>query len=347
MKPWTLATLNARLERSGYTLIKAPEEAALDPTPWFIRVLVGGGAWLAALFIAGGTAGLLGLSSGKDHGVVFSVLGLLYAAAACGLRGLTRGDFLRQFCLAGILAGQVLLGVGLTSLFHSQGDSVVRTALLVMTLVTLLVYRDTLHRFLATTASGVLVTLLLREGDLASAAAPILGLLLTLWAWLPSRALVGAEAILGPLQRPILHGLAMVSLLPHGLGIFSSREIRIPALTLVATTLLLALVAGRILRRLKALSPRSLLLTLLGLSVLVGAGAWVSGIPAVALVMVLAVERREPGLFAVACAAGLGFLSHFYYSLEITLLAKSGLLLASGALLLVLRRFLTREASPC
>jgi uncharacterized membrane protein len=61
--------------------------------------------------------------------------------------------------------------------------------------------------------------------------------------------------------------------------------------------------------------------------------------------MALGAHRRNALLFGLASLFLVFFGSHFYYTLSMSLLAKSGVLLGSGLLMLALRLPLARRIS--
>jgi uncharacterized membrane protein len=70
---------------------------------------------------------------------------------------------------------------------------------------------------------------------------------------------------------------------------------------------------------------------------------WMPGILAATIVLALGFQRGNRILLGLAAIFLAIFLIAFYYNLEVTLLAKSLLLLAAGLLLLGLRALLARE----
>lgn len=69
-----------------------------------------------------------------------------------------------------------------------------------------------------------------------------------------------------------------------------------------------------------------------------------AGILASVLMLVLGFWRARRPLIVLGAVSLVGFIVHFYYSLEISLLAKSGVLLGTGLSALALRVFLMRQA---
>jgi uncharacterized membrane protein len=73
-------------------------------------------------------------------------------------------------------------------------------------------------------------------------------------------------------------------------------------------------------------------------------GQFAPGLMGALLVMALGAHRRNALVFGLAALFLVFSGSHFYYSLSMSLLAKSGVLLGSGLLCLALRLPLARAA---
>lgn len=327
-------------------------------TPWFVRILVGFGAWIAGLMLAVGLAAILALGR---SGIALLVVGLAVCAGSATLRHAAKGDFSAQFALSMSLAGQAMTGVGLAML-SDRGDrwGLFFAGMTALEAVLLLLFRDTVHRFLSAFAGALLFTLLLEHLQFAWLESAFLGLALLAWGLLPVTAWKGP---LLPLRRPLGYALATVflglflwhslerMLFHHGSGpAFWSGGFRdLPAWVLgaLAPGLLLTAASLRILLRLDR-PPRSatallVLAAVLGLSLL---GLRVPGIAAVLFVLVLAAEVREPVLFGLGSVAGLVLIARLYYDLDLSLLGKSAALAGSGALLLGLRALLGGRSKP-
>ena len=72
---------------------------------------------------------------------------------------------------------------------------------------------------------------------------------------------------------------------------------------------------------------------------------WTPGVLAAVIVIVLGLQRANRLLLGLGAAFLAVFLIAFYYHLDVTLLVKSLLLLATGLLLLGLRALMPREPS--
>jgi hypothetical protein len=327
-------------------------------TPWFVRILVGFGAWLAGMMLAVGLSVVLAFDK---HSITLVIAGLVVCAGSALLRNATRGDFPVQFALSMSLAGQAMVGVGLgMESDHGAGWGLFLIGMTVLEAVLLLGFRDTVHRFLSALAGVVLFTFLLEHYKLAWLESAFVGLLLLAWCLLPIHTWKG---FLLPLRRPVGYALATVflglftwhslerMLFHHGSGtsLWASGFQGIPVWILgaLAPGLLLCAAALRILLRLgesPAATAGLLVLTaVLSLSLL---GIRVPGIPAMIFVLIVAVEARESAMFGLAVIAGLLMVTRLYYEMDLSLLAKSGVLAGSGVVLLGLRAALGGRLKP-
>lgn len=360
MRPLTLADLRGLLLADGLETGESDQwrsqVAAETGTPWFVRILVGLGAWVAGMMLAVGLAVLLALD--RSHlGLV--VMGLMVCIGSALLRNAVKGDFSAQFALSMSLAGQTMAGVGL-AMAADRGDGwgLFLAGMTVLEGALLLGFRDTVHRFLSALALVLLLIFLLEHYHFAWLEAAFVGLGLLAWCLLPIPLWKG---FLLPLRRPVGYALALVFLglfcwhslerllFHHGsAGSAWSGGFRdVPAWVLgaLAPGLLLGAASLRVLLRLGG-SPAAGVLVLAAVVCLSLLGIRVPGIPAVILVLVVAIEAREPVMFGLAVLAGLILVTRLYYDLDLTLLAKSGVLAGSGMVLLGLRAALGGRFKP-
>jgi hypothetical protein len=314
--------------------------------PWFVRVLTGFGAWVAALFLITFLAIVV---VGKEAwGAI--LLGLVLCAGATGLRYLGSNASLSQLALASGLAGQGLFlgGVGI----RAENMETMAGAAVVLFVVLLFAFPDPIQRFLSALGASLAMLFLLRR--LASGVAVDV-------------ALVGIAALVHALflhqerlQRGPLHALVM----PTGFGLVTAlfSVLMLRTFTLYqqlldssgvgapagVVTLGLATVTLYTTRRILAENGVNsggaagvtafAALTLVALLTL-----RTPGVIAAAGVMGLAFHRRSVVLLGLAVAFVLAFGVSYYYDLELSLLAKSAALLGSGLVLLGLRLFTLRR----
>ncbi len=184
----------AALEHEGRVAANWPERAIAalaaeaDAPPWYVRVLVGFGAWLASLLLIAFV-----VMSVTDSESPMVAVGGVMMVAALGARFASGHDFVAQAALAVSLAGQALLAFGLMR----HGTSTVLWTVIGCQAALALVFPDRIHRFLS-----VLV---------AVSAAVVLLYYLKLQAGIPVLALALAAGFLGLQARQgffIARGLA-------------------------------------------------------------------------------------------------------------------------------------------
>ena len=137
--------------------------ASLSPTsPWYIRAMIAVSAWIA-------TALILVFIFGTD--VVDSAagaiaLGLLLTPMAVVLRWSTRTEFLRQLALAMSFTGQALIvgGVG-----DATDVTLAALSALALEVVLVVVYPDSLHRFVSVLLAVLASVVLIYDQDIPNA----------------------------------------------------------------------------------------------------------------------------------------------------------------------------------
>jgi hypothetical protein len=323
----------------GSTL-SAPDDAAGNP--WYVRVLVGIGAWIAAVLLIAFLVGGVELVRTAESSIV---AGLILCGVAIAIRRFVPDSvFAVQLALALSMAGQVLFGGGVASL--SRGVPITVLAIVVLEVLLIAVYPDMMHRFLSTIVIvGALVALLL-DWNLPGAVHPLVGLLaagaLALWERESALAVARAEG----LGRPIGYGLVVALLGVLCLGL--TDLIAIPHWWVSGLLLLpmLLVLEYRIVSRFEPRAAAAIVAWLVGATVLVSLPAlWTPGVLAAVVVIVLGFQRGNRLLLGLGALFLAVFLIAFYYHLDITLLLKSLMLLATGLLLMGLRWLMPREPS--
>lgn len=308
-------------------------EGERDAAPWFVRVLVGIGAWIAAAFLV---LFLFALNLvDADSTAVFT--GVVLLGLSFWMRRSSRSDFLHQLALALWLVGQILTVFGVGSLTDSVPAAA--AASLLAQGATILRFPDAVARFLATGFAVASLAALLVEAeipfsiDLALLAAALPAGYL--W-WRRPAALASpyAEAV-----GPVGYGLVVSAFLLL-LTTFGDPFER-GGVGLVAAS---GLTAGVLAIALALMSPRPRIAVLGGILILGAATVSAPGVMAGVGALLLAFRAGDRVLMGMAWVFLAVFLTGYYYDLEITLLEKSGLLAASGAVLLALREIVRRWA---
>jgi Domain of unknown function (DUF4401) len=289
--------------------------------PWYISFLLGASGWLAGIFLLI----FVGILFYKDHTPSVMLFAfVVLTASAWGLYKLDRdGAFVSQLALALSVAGQVLLIIGVAQL-HSGYAWPAFSAFFVEVLF-VFIMPNALHRMLsalfacAALAAGVhygLFTSLdpYSYGVDVRAAPQSLSYSLAAWAisWLPVAVLVywliryearwmarGWQAIVRPALAGLIVGLSFATLISHPFESFNWQ--------------------------MRNMTDSGWLALWPLLSVLAAVGGIAAGF-----------ALKSKMLMGVGIIGALLHLSHFYYALGTSLLIKSLIMLAMGAVMLVM-----------
>ena len=342
--PPPLRTVLSRLREEGLLddepLATAPE-AEPQSDPWYLRVLAGGGAWFAAILFL---VFLFSFSAFRsDEGML--TLGLALLGAALGLHRRARGLFPEQLAFALSLAGQFAFLGGLGQIL--DWSAAVWALMIALEAALLLLYPDPLHRFVSTLAGVAAAAAFfhaLAVPDLVHALVfgPAVGSGLL---WEREARLVRSRY--AGMARPVAYGLAAGLLGALALSVMPDVEVFAVASWWPATLGLaaaLGVLAHRILATDTPGTPplaRALLFgSLLAVAVLTREAPGITG---ALFVLTLGFHRGDRLLMGLALAFLAVFLGFFYYHLDLTLLAKSLMLIGSGVVLLVVRVALRRR----
>lgn len=328
-----------------------PARAALaaehaDHIPWFLRVAVGFGAWLATGFLLGFALSIAPL----DDPATRLVAGVALIAAAVWLRPRTTTEFRKHAAVAASLAGQGLVIAGL----YELTDSARATAAIVVLMGTALLrlMPDNVHRFLTTLAIvlAVYVTIVADGTRGAFEAVTVVLVAATAMAW--RFRLRDRPAAWNTLLRPV--GYALIVALLVALVVGSSTHLgrvsfdagswlALGRVTTVAFTIALTVLVRVIIdEHAGAQSGAAAFAAYAGVAFLALTTMSTPGIMAGAWVLALAFDRRDRVFVGLGIVFLLVFGTVYYYNMHLTLLEKSGVLAASGALLLAIRHRLAR-----
>lgn len=326
---------------------KAPQ------APWFVRVMLGVAGWVGALFLLGFAGALL--SGLFDSAAASLLLGATVCAVAVLLFRWNRdNDFLDQFAFATSLAGQALIVTGFNEwmdlLSWSWRDEIALIALLMAGVQTILflLAPDFLHRVWTAWTVGIALIVALVSAELAPYAPPLL-LAALLWIWL--REIERPRE--GAWLRPAGYGITLASMIADFVlflkeGLSTSRSeawLQVlhlwlgPALS--GAALLWAIV--RLLRR-EGVPVHSVpgRIALAGGAIVAVASLWMPGLAPMIAILIVGHANGNRLLTGLGIFGLLGYLSYYYYSLELTLLQKSALLVGVGIALLLTRLALHR-----
>jgi hypothetical protein len=314
--------------------------------------MLGIAGWIGALFLLGflGSAFFFVID---DSRAAFIAGALCCGAALLLYRSMRGKDFADQFALALSLAGQVLLVVGLGGAL-STSDPSFYLAIAAIQAGLALAVPNFLHRVLTAAGSAVALAFAIAQLSLHGIATPLLCAAIV-WVWIEP----GRWARSGRLWRPVGYGLVLALLLVEtfrlvgatqwlGLGGTAPGWMQVhgPLLGRSLAAALLVAVAIFLARR-EGHSPTSrVTLAAAGGALLLGLfSLGAPGLASALLVLLLGFAAGNRLLMALGVLGLFGFAGHFYYSLHSTLLAKSGLLAATGLCLLAAHLIVRRLPS--
>jgi uncharacterized membrane protein len=333
----SLREVLSRLRSEG--LLSAQEaEAALEAArseaaedPWYVRALTIVGAWISAGFILSFVFGFVALT---DTPLILAALGTVLLAAALLLQRRVGSLYLNQLLFAVSIVGSICIAGGIGASID-QAEAIC-FAVVGAEAVVLALYPEAARRLLATVSIVVAVCFLLVLYDLPNGlhgVAAVLGIGAAVL-WMNETHYVAAGW--GDIARPVANGcvLTLLSLLVLSVAT-GATEATYWWIDTVVLSVVLVGVEVAVLRTLDVdiASPEAL--AVLGGTVVLGALTLPApGITASLLVLTLGYSRGSRTLLGLAMTALPGYVFFFYYDLELTLLAKSGVLAASGLLLL-------------
>jgi uncharacterized membrane protein len=317
--------------------------------PWYMSVAVAIGAWLATTFLLLAIFAISGLRSDTAQIVV----GLVLSAGAIFARREADAEFARWAAVAVALAGMGLITAGVHGFTDSPASAA--AACLVVALVFVWLVPDTTLRFLSTLAAGGALFVWVLGNKVPFGFDVCVAILVVAIAFVWRYDVAWRSNALAEILEPVGYALVIVLFVALLGRTFASsthahwtidirRDVGAlgPLATIVCTAALLAL-TWRVLDEHGASLTSPLSFAILAGVVLLGAGTLDSpGIVAGVAALMLAFDRRNVVLLGMAAIFLIVFGSFYYYSLSLTLLQKSGVLLGSGLLLLSIRNRVAR-----
>jgi hypothetical protein len=332
-----------RLLTSGLVEGDLPTEGDAS-APWFVRVMLGIAGWIGAMFLLGFVgAGFAFVFKSTEAAFVVGIL--VCAAAAFIFRAVPKNDFVAQFGLAVSLAGQFLMVFGASKWFDRSAGSI---ALYISVQQALLFFAvpNYVHRVWAAWTCALAVASAMLDAELFV---------------LTPAVVTGAFAALalaefkfarhGEMVRAGIYGLALAAVLTsvlHGqlLAEFVTGHWRQELLggstllwvgRLASLAVLLGSVIALLRREKLAVSSGPGRIAVMSALILGLVSIKAPGVGPATVILIAGFANANRVLAGLGIFALLGYLSHYYYSLETTLLEKSGLLIVFGVALLLAR----------
>lgn len=345
---------------------RAALQGAEDTSPpWFARVIAGFSAWIATGFLIG----FLFITKIVREEVSAIIVGAVLVVAAVYVRRKADAEeeFKRQLAFAGSLAGQILVIVGIVG--ETKSAAAAGLVALVMSAVLIPLVPDQASRFMSGLVGsiaafaamadlhlawtlgdvGPLGTLVVRGTDLAALA--IVAVAAYVWrVGIRERSREVAE-MLEPVGYGLIAGMFAVLLFSSIFAVADdlvrgARSTRVNAwhlgpLTTVGITAAFIALELTIFAEQRVKPQVEAIVVAIAAAVLLGfLTLSTPGIMAAITVLTLGFDRRNRILIGLAIVFLVKFASVYYYSLRMTLLEKSIVLVVSGLLLLAARAYI-------
>lgn len=324
-------------------------------SPWYVRVMLGVAGWIGASFLFGFVGvGFEWVIKSPEASMLFGIAGC--AAAFAIFRMAQHNDFANQFGLAVSMAGQGLFIFGLFDAFKTESFIVYFIIFAFQSVLAILI-PNFIHRVLVSWSAMLALTFALFRLDIVGIASCIAAVGFSI-IWTNE----SCWAKHGTRWRPIGYGLALALLQIETMNFFvyelwdmwihtePSWWIRhSPLISTTLVTLTFLWVVKRLLDREAILLSSHIGIIAIGAALLLGALSFVAhGMTTALLILLLGFATGNRLLMGLGLLALGGFISHYYYQLQHTLLFKSMVLAGSGAVLLMVRiglqKYLPKES---
>jgi len=332
-----------RLRAGG--LVEGEMPAAGDArVPWYVRVMLGIAGWIGAMFLLGFVGAAFALLM-KNSGAAFVVGAATCAAAVAIFRTAPKSDFVAQFGLATSLAGQMMIVFSATQWFERSAIGIALFVALQQAVLFILV-PNFVHRLWSSWSFALAATYAMLDAGFfaftpAATSAGFIWLALSEFRLARHGSMVrtGTYGLaLAATQAAVLHGSVLAALIlgrgGHGVSL---GEAGVWLGRLASMAVLLWAVVLLLRREGLALTSGQGRVGLAGALVLGLVSIKAPGVGPAAAILIVGYANADRVLAGLGIVALLGYLSHYYYALQTTLLEKSGLLVATGLTLIAVR----------
>jgi hypothetical protein len=351
MSPSSERELWSKLASAGLTLGDMPETKEAH-TPWYVRVMLGIAGLIAAVFLLGFVG--MGFAFVMESKVASLVVGLMVIAAAYAVfRAAPPGDFTSMFALAVSFAGQGLLIFGLFGLFERHIAGGLPFALIAAIEALLAVAMPNfIHRAASAYAASLAFAYACEASGAHFIAAGVVAAAVA-YVWLNEARLGKLHAVVTPIGYGLTLSLVQIegtTLMGHSMAALLGSETVYKGWPWIAEALVVAALlvsVWTLLARAGWVLPERRAVLALVAAVAIGAASFKApGIAGGLMIALLGFENGNRVLVGLGIAGLLFYVSGYYYLLDTTLLLKSGVLAATGAVLLAARWLLLSVVMP-
>lgn len=331
---------------------------------WYIQGMLGCGGWIAAafffltsgFFVAMLVADLGTLAFGYT-GIVFGIA--LMIGSTIGNNNEANNVFIDQMMLAGQIAGQSLLYVGIGILVYEYmtddwkpNATIIALSMIGINVMMIGIYRDGIFRFLATLTIIAALNGLMYLWNLPAGLSFVIVAMalanLVIWGdMLPIHTQIERYTLLQNVGYGITIGMGFTIIyqIANGYREFgaASSNLNTPIITSLLLLGLVILLVVRLLNEYGVDLKSPTAIGLIAMTTIITLPTLITpGILAGIFVLLLGYRKHNWILIGLAVAFLVGFVSEYYYSLEFTLLVKSIILMTTGVLFLIGRMILQR-----
>jgi uncharacterized membrane protein len=331
-----------KLQQAGVVNGEMPPTQIVN-NPWYLRVLQGLTGWFAAWFLLGSVFAIFHELL-RQESIAF-VFGVLFIVGAYFVYRLKDSDFIGQFALAMSLTGQSLCVYAWHDLLEDYSSAWWLMFMMGASLAWLM--PSFIHRFLsASLAVWSLVVLCISWPIVWLMPALVVGAVTFIWLT-ESKWLVYSERV-----RPIAYALTFAALNMHSMTLLSPHELAsinhhyqvasgrffIPLNEVLLATIFVLMVVALLQRYQVAFHSKQGIVALVAAVCVAAISQEAMGLAVAWSFILLGFANSNKVLLAIGTSTFWLYLARYYYILDMTLLNKSYLLIATGLFLLLLRK---------
>jgi uncharacterized membrane protein len=308
--------------------------------PWFVSGLVGFSAWLATIFV-------LAFIFGIFHAVLFkSPFGIMFIGIIlCGIAiALNKSDnkniFLNQLSLAICITGEIMIIIGTGIKYESVLFSSIITILI--QIIMMIIFKNNIHRFLSNSVIVIALLILLKDINailLVNILVFFIGLaVIKIWSNQANIICSNYAELFNPISYGLTIAFLMIFIitLNKEMNYFLKFNNWYPSTILIS--LLLLYFEHQILYNIYKSIQNKISISIFIFTILLAIATLKSpGITASLLVILIAFNYRNIIMLGIATLFLIFYIIFYYYNLDITLLAKSQILISTGILFLLMK----------
>ncbi len=351
MSASSVTELWSKLASAGLTAGDMPEIEEAH-TPWYVRVMLGIAGLIAAGFLLGFVG--LGMAFVIKSTTASIAVGLFAIAAAYGFfQTAPRSDFSSMFALAVSFAGQALLIYGI---FRLLGNNITSwpfyVVIAAIEVALAFAMPNFIHRVASAYGAGLSIAYACQVGGLSYLPVGIVAAAVAA-IWLNEARLGKRHSVV----TPIGYGLTLAfmkiqgaALIGHSMAMLFRTRIVTGAWPWVGEALVVGALIVSVWVLLKragwAMQSSRALFVMIAVLTIGAVSFKAPGIAGGLMIALLGFSNGNRLLVGLGIAALLVYVSGYYYLLDATLLVKSGVLMATGAVLLAARWLVLNVVMP-